>query len=418
MEGFLSHPRCFNIHIRVTRTGLMPDIRIIKEADAAADTGLLSKLWSNLRSFAFVLDKNGVSDQWLHQVLQIVPKRFREGCFGILTSGSTGEPKLILGKKQRSEKLVHVLHKSQDSEPVAETVCALPLSYSYALINQWLWSHVFGRPLRLTPGFSEPDTLMRALQVSSDAMLCLVGTQVALIRRFFPDAIFPGIIRLHFAGGRFPQEELEFLHERFPNAKIFNNYGCAEAMPRLTLRKAEAADDAAHVGWTLPGIEMKSGEDDKLLFRSPYQAVAYIDDSGFHELTPEEWIPSGDMGRQQEDGSWILLGRASEVFKRFGEKVSLPKVLTTVRSRWTGDAACFPEVDAAGEQAFVLVLSPEPSKEQLREVLMEFRKNHKRPHWPLRVESMDQLPILANGKTDLVGLKNASSKIIHWKQRI
>jgi hypothetical protein len=114
----------------------------------------------------------------------------------------------------------------------------------------------------------------------------------------------------------------------------------------------------------------------------------------------------------------MLLGRVGEVFKRYGEKVSLPKIFGTVRSCWSGDAAFYREIDAGGEQAFVLVLSPEPSKEQLRAVLMGFRKNHTRPHWPLRIESMDQLPVLANGKTDLIGLEIAPDKTLQWKQRI
>ncbi len=135
-------------------------------------------------------------------------------------------------------------------------------------------------------------------------------------------------------------------------------------------------------------------------------------------MAPDEWVPTGDLGEQLKDGSWKLLGRASEVFKRFGEKISLPRVLTTIKKCWNGDAAFFNSVDPGGEQAYVLVLSPEPSKEQLREILMGFRKNHTRPHWPLRIESMDQLPILANGKTDLLGLENAPDKIVHWRQRI
>jgi len=297
-------------------------------------------------------------------------------------------------------------------------VCILPLTYSYAFINQWLWAHVFNRKLRLTRGFSEPDYLQATLSQASNAMLCMVGSQVSLLRRFFPKTVFPDIIRLHFAGGRFPQEQLDFLHQCFPNAEIYNNYGCAEAMPRLSIRRAEEASQAAHIGFTLPGIEMTSDRKKRLLFRSPFGAVAYINDEGFKSVAPDEWVPSGDLGEPLDDGGWRLLGRANEVFKRYGEKISLPQLLTTVKSHWSGEAVFYQEVDPGGEQACVLVLSPEPDKQEVRQILMAFRNNHPRPHWPLRIESLEQMPLLPNGKADTQSLAQTRGKQLHWRQRI
>ncbi|MBF0256302.1 MAG: acyl--CoA ligase [Gammaproteobacteria bacterium] len=384
----------------------------------ASSTLLLDDAWTDSASFLLIPEKIGIRPAWLDRIDEIIPPDYHIGCFGILTSGSTGEPKLILGSKQRSENLARALHQVQDSEAVAETICALPLSYSYAFINQWLWSHVHKRRLVLTRGFSEPDRLQLALSQAKDAMLCLVGGQLALLRQFFAGASFPGIIRLHFAGGRFPQEQLDFLQERFPHAKIYNNYGCAEAMPRLTLRPAEAATAAAHIGYPLPGIEIIADSEHRLLFRSPYRAVAFVDQAGFHPVSAADWLPSGDLAEPLEDGGWRLLGRANEVFKRYGEKISLPQLLTTIKQAWQADAAFYLEQDANGEQGCVLVLSPAPEPQELQQILMALRHNHPRPHWPLRIESLAALPLLANGKTDVHQLAAAEHKALHWKQRI
>ena len=395
----------------------MAQLKIVYEREVTFETTALRECWSGSSTFILCPDK-GVDPAWMIRAVNLIPPDYRQGCFGLLTSGSTGEPKLILGNKARSEKLVRVLHDLQDSEPVSETVCTLPFTYSYAFINQWLWANVFSRKLLLTRGFSEPDHLEETLSRSQDAMMCMVGGQVALLRRYFPETVFPGIIRLHFAGGRFPQEQLDFLHHCFPNADIYNNYGCAEAMPRLTLRRAEDASIAAHIGHTLPGIEMVSDGQNRLLFRSMYGAVAYIDEEGFHSIDPDEWVPSGDLGEPLEDGGWCLLGRANEVFKRYGEKVSLAQLLTTVKDHWNGDAVFYQEMETGGEQACVLVLSPEPTKRELRGVLMGFRDNHTRPHWPVRVESLEQMPLLPSGKTDTIALAAAQDKKLHWRQRI
>jgi acyl-CoA synthetase (AMP-forming)/AMP-acid ligase II len=246
----------------------------------------------------------------------------------------------------------------------------------------------------------------------------MVGGQVPLLGRYFPETVFPGVIRLHFAGGRFPQEQLAFLHDRFPNAQIYNNYGCAEAMPRLSLRRAEDASRAAHIGFTLPGIEMTSNSEKHLLFRSPYGAVGYIDDAGFHGISTAEWVPSGDLGEPVADGGWRLLGRANEVFKRYGEKISLLRLLATVKDHWSGEAAFYMEVDQSGEQACILVVSPRPNTQDVRRILTGFREMHTRPHWPLRIESLEQIPLLPNSKTDTRGLAAAAGKQLHWRQRI
>jgi acyl-CoA synthetase (AMP-forming)/AMP-acid ligase II len=163
---------------------------------------------------------------------------------------------------------------------------------------------------------------------------------------------------------------------------------------------------------------MMSDHNNRLLFRSPYGAVAYIDDDGFHSVGPDDWVPSGDYGKRLDDGGWRLLGRANDVFKRHGEKISVPQLLTTVKNHWPGDAAFYQEVDPAGEQACVLVLSPKPDKQEVRQLLMAFRNNHSRPHWPLRIESLEQMPLLPNGKTDLQGLAESRHTMLHWRQRI
>jgi len=163
---------------------------------------------------------------------------------------------------------------------------------------------------------------------------------------------------------------------------------------------------------------MTSDSKKRLLFRSPFGAVAYINDEGFQAIAPDEWVPSGDLGEPLDDGGWRLLGRANEVFKRYGEKISLAQLLTTVKNHWSGDAVFYREVDPGGEQACVLVLSPVPGKLELRRILMEFRNNHTRPHWPLRIESLDQMPLLPNGKTDTQALPETGGKQLHWRQRI
>ncbi len=398
-------------------SSISENVIVLREAEVRADFAVLSRRWTDSPTFAIVPTNLSLTEDWLRSSLALLPPDYKTGHFILMTSGSTGEPKLIVAKKSRAERLVEVIHAAQDGEPALETIACLPLSYSYAFINQWLWSHHMRRKLVPTDGFTRADELKSALDSARDAMLCMVGVQVPLLRSLFGTHQFPGIIRLNFAGGRFPQEHLQHLREIFPNAKVFNNYGCAEAMPRLTIRRGSEAGDAANIGRPLPGVELTTGDEDQLLFRSPFRAVGFVEKTSFRAIADDEWIETGDLGRPLENGMWALLGRKSEVFKRFGEKISLPALQSAVQRTWNGELAFYRETDSIGENGHVMVLAPHPNKEQLRAIMMELRRDFTRPHWPLRIESMDQLPRLSNNKVDTLALAARANIKLEWSQR-
>jgi cyclohexanecarboxylate-CoA ligase len=391
---------------------------VFSENAVRADAGLLRSAWTSEETFALLPDKISVTPEWLEKCFASLPSQYRRGCFILLTSGTTGLPKLVVGSRERSEALAAELHSRQDSEAVKQTVSVLPLAYSYSFVNQWLWSHIYSRELVLTQGFGEPVSVLKALESAREAMVCMVGVQVPLLLSQAKDRIFPGVSRVHFAGGRFPQEKMEDLSRIFPNAIVYNNYGCAEAMPRLTVRKAADSSDGANVGRPLAGIEISTNEDHAILFRSPYGAVGVVEAQEFRPIDLEEWIPSGDLGKIEEDGSLKLIGRSSEVFKRHGEKVSLASLSSTVAAAWPGQLAFYREQDSSGEEGCVLVLTPVAKMENIRPVLLALRHQHPRSHWPLRIETLEELPMLPNGKPDIRQIASAAEKVEIWKQHI
>jgi acyl-CoA synthetase (AMP-forming)/AMP-acid ligase II len=388
----------------------------LREDDVVGDLSLLDRAWRGLETFVFTPRKSGISDEWIAAAMEQVPEALRGRHFCLLTSGSTGRPKLIIGSRERAEALARLLHSVQESEDAKQAVVLLPLSYSYAFVNQWLWARVCGRTLVPTRGFADPSSLRDALRDTSESLVCMVGGQLRLLADHFAEEQFPGVSRLHFAGGPFPQDRLEELRRTFPSARVFNNYGCAEAMPRLTVRRAEDGASSRDIGRPLPGIELRSDESSALVFRSPFGAVGWIDGEGFHAIERDTWTATGDLGVEVATGRFELLGRAGEVFKRYGEKVSLAALRSTVLGAWRGDAGFYRERDRAGEEGHVLVLAPHPTTTDVRGVLAALRAHHRRPHWPLRIESAERLPLLANGKPD-VRAAAAGERQVHWDQR-
>jgi acyl-CoA synthetase (AMP-forming)/AMP-acid ligase II len=282
-------------------------------------------------------------------------------------------------------------------------------------VNQWVWSREPGRRLTVTSGISDP-ALPAALARADRAMICLVGAQVPMLAGRLTGP-YPGVARVNFAGGAFPQERLADVRRLFPSAAIYNNYGCAEAMPRLTVRPGADHPDGAVIGRPLPGIVMQTDDSGEIRFRSPFGAVAVVDDSGASDIGPQTWVRTGDLGLE-EGGQWRLIGRATDVFKRYGEKIALQSLASTVREVWRGDAAFYRERDRAGEEGHVLVLSPRPDASAVREVLELFRERHDRVQWPLRIESVDEFPLSGNGKPDVRALVTSTDKTVHWHQRL
>jgi acyl-coenzyme A synthetase/AMP-(fatty) acid ligase len=391
-------------------------IQIKSEAAVSAQHGLLASAWDSNESFIFTPSPCPVTDEWLRTLIRRLPSELYQDHFGILTSGSTGTPKLIMGSKHRTGELSRLINEHQKLEPVQNAILALPLPYSYSLVNQWLWAHIHGKTLHSTRGMADPQSLFRALQCHSASMLCLVGSQVPLLRRYLePGMQFPEVLRLNFAGGPFPQADLSWLHEIFPSAIIFHNYGCTEALPRLTIRSASDFDDPMTLGAPLPGVELDIDATGGLRFRSAFGCNLIADDDHIQLVQRDEWIATGDQAERLESGQFRLLGRNSEVFKRHGEKVSLALLAYSLWQAWNGELAFYLETAPDGENGHVLILSPVPGQPAVRKLLLHLREHFRRPLWPIRIEGVKAIPLSVNGKPDITTLCQLPRTQL-WKQ--
>jgi acyl-CoA synthetase (AMP-forming)/AMP-acid ligase II len=388
-------------------------IRILTDRDTDRDLNALDRAWDAPETFLYLAEKSGLDQTWLGAALANIPAEFHRDHFILLTSGSTGTPKLVVGQRTRAESLAAALHQAQAMDSVRETVLSLPLTYCFSFVNQWLWARLHSRVVIPTRGFADPLALRHAWIAAREAMICAVGTQAARIIELLADTPATGITRLHFAGGRFPQEHIASLSLVLPSSIVYNNYGCAEAMPRLTLRRADQGAESAQVGRPLSGIDLRVGAEGALEFRSPYAAVGFAHADGY--TAAPEWMESGDLAAPNPDGTWTLLGRKGDVFKRHGEKISLPVILEHVRSVFPG-ALAYRDIDPAGEAGYALVLSPPPTNP--RDALLVFRERFARAHWPIRLETLPSIPLLPNGKPDISALPSCPDKVLIWKQHI
>lgn len=382
--------------------------------DELADAGRLARAWADDASLLLAPARRGVDAAWFAAALARLPSELARDHVALLTSGSTGAPRLVIGRKARAVALAHQLHRRQELEDVERTVTLLPLGYSYAFVNQLVWARVHDRAIVVSPGLADGAATRALLRDGPDTMICLVGPMLALLaRQLAPGEALRAVTRVNFAGGPFPWAERDTLARVFPRARVFGNYGCAEAMPRLCVAPAEALTGPGELGPALAGVELRVDEAGELRFRSPYAAVGLLEGDAYRAVAPDEWLGTSDLARDEGGGRFRLLGRKSEIYKRYGEKVSVAQQLDAVRQAWRGDVAAFLERDAAGEPGHVLVLAPAPGPDEVRAVLKVFRAGFPRSHWPLRLDSVAALPLSANGKPDAAALA-AGPRHTHW----
>ena len=92
--------------------------------------------------------------------------------------------------------------------------------------------------------------------------------------------------------------------------RVMQGYGLTETTGICTLDDPRDAADPGYVGSAIPGIEMKTGENDEIVVRGPHIFSGYWN-------RPEEtarvmrdgWFHTGDQGEVNERGNWRISGR-------------------------------------------------------------------------------------------------------------
>jgi acyl-coenzyme A synthetase/AMP-(fatty) acid ligase len=318
--------------------------------------------------------------------------------FGLLTSGSTGEPKAIVTSCERLTQAVHAIHHAQGLESVASSGVLLPLAYSFACVNQLFWAVLHGRALHLPGVLADMAGCLERLRAHEVETLCLVAHQARTLARLGETAApLPAVRCVNFAGAPFPTGEFDALRRLFPRARLLNNYGCAEAMPRLAC--TEVLDQNAtqsFVGRPVGDIAIRI-RDGAIEFQGSSAALGTIHaDGSVHAFG--DWIASGDLGRLDEAGLHVL-GRHDQVVKIGGERLSLLELEQAFIDFGAEHAAVWLDT---GEHIVALVQLAPPD---LRQLLPWLRARLPRALLPGTIYVTAQWALNTNGKTDRPALQ-------------
>ncbi|MBU8899960.1 acyl--CoA ligase [Corallococcus sp. M34] len=331
----------------------------------------------------------------------------------VYTSGSTGTPRGVVQTFANIAANTRAIVEYLGLSARDRAMLVLPLHYCYG--KSVLQTHLLaGGSVFLDPRFMYPQVVLDAMATEGCTGFAGVPLTFELLRRQgAPEALAKLTLRyLTQAGGGMSPDTVQWVREAFQPAKLFVMYGQTEATARLSYLPPERAHDKiGSIGIAIPGVELRvvsedglplpTGETGHLVARGANVTPGYL---GAPEDTAailrEGWLWTGDLAWKDADGFFFLVGRAKEILKIGGHRVS-PAELEHALARHPAvlEVAVVGVPDELGGEAALaaVVLRPDAAvkEDDLRRFCRESLPAHKVPR---HVVFSDALPRGPNGK--------------------
>jgi acetyl-CoA synthetase len=221
--------------------------------------------------------------------------------------------------------------------------------------------------------------------------------------------------------------ESTWFREQF-GVTILESYGMTEAYPMtgnfLTMPVKEGSIGRPVPGWDVQILDENEepvlvGEQGEICLRArsnPQYPLGYWDRP---EKTREdfggEWFHSKDAAYQDEDGYLWHMGRADDLIKSAGYRISPYEVeVACVKHPAVSEAAVVGSPDERRGQVvkafLILAEGYEPSEELADEIKKFVRQRHSTFAYPRRIEFVEELPRSQSGKVSRAPLRQSEAK--------
>jgi acyl-CoA synthetase (AMP-forming)/AMP-acid ligase II len=216
---------------------------------------------------------------------------------------------------------------------------SLPMSYCYG--RSVLQTHLYvGGSVFLDDRFAFPRVVMEGLADEQCTGFAGVPLTFELLRRRVDVGAmsFPRLRYVTQAGGEMAPDTIRWVRQAFAPAALYVMYGQTEATARLSYLPPEEADrKPGSVGVPIPGVELRVVDDDarelapgdvgQVIARGENVMLGYYQEpEATAAVLRNGWLWTGDLGHRDRDGFLFLRGRADDIFKVGGHRVSPMKI--------------------------------------------------------------------------------------------
>ena len=301
-----------------------------------------------------------------------------------LTSGSTGEPKIVTKRDFQFRRQFEVEPAWYGLSGPVRTVSLVPSHHILGCIYGFYMPAATGGRVRFVQG-SRPQAWIDAIRRERPTLVVGVPLHYRLISHALGDPL-PEALYLS-SGGLLPAGVDAAFRERggWPIVQVYGSTEAAGIATRSDFGPFNA----------LPGVEWRARADDgRLLIKSPWQ-----DDPGTWHCQDDVIEPAG--------GGFVLLGRADSVVKVGGRRFSLAETVQAVLMWPSIDQAHAVPYERYGELAVALFVVPARPGTITPAEVRSFLAGKLAPFKvPRTICVLDELPMRGIGKVDEQALKS------------
>ena len=266
-----------------------------------------------------------------------VHPNFNNAQIAIFSSGTTGDPKVILNTFENHLNNAKLHAKAIGLQKNDHVACILPIYYSYGLVASLLASLLVGCTIFLSPPNHPLD---------ADWMNINHITVIALTPFFAQSLSFntPTLRVITLGGDVLSIAIAKHLRASFPNVELYSTYGLTEAGPRVATWRFDNIDlpstNIAPLGVPLDGVELSiqsSNNDHKfgeLIVTTPTSMIGYYYGTEQEAIIIDNTIATGDIFERINENLHFS-SRSKSVIVQNGEKI-FPPVIESIISAING----------------------------------------------------------------------------------
>lgn len=318
----------------------------------------------------------------------------------IYTSGTTGRPKGVMMNHLQNLRLYAEWCELAD----------LREGDRYLMVNPYF--HTFGFKAGLIASFTRGATMVPVPVFDIDRVVDLIESErITMLPG--PPTLYHSLLAVEdkdklktlragvTGSADIPVELIRRVHEELPFQTLATGYGLTEAGTVTLSRPGDSFEDiATTAGVPCDGVEVRIASDGEVLVRGYSVMQGYLDDpvATAEAIDGEGWLHTGDLGRFNEDGRLLIVGRKKDMFIVGGFNAYPAEIEGFLLEHPAVAQAAVVGVpdDRLGQvgKAFV-VLKGKATAEELVSWSRDRMAGFKVPRY---VEFLDELPLNATGK--------------------
>jgi len=346
----------------------------------------------------------------------------------IYTSGTTGHPKGVMLSHRGLLFVAAISGRQRGLNNKDRTYGVLPISHVFGVASTCLGTLYAGGCLHTVPRF-DPKAVLASLAGEGVTVLqgvpAMYAKLVEHIRATGKPLNAPKL-RYLSSGGSVLDLSLKQDVEATFGLVLHNGYGLTECSPTVTQTRIDAPRSDTSIGPPLPCVDVRfvdpasnrdvpPGETGELWVRAPNVMLGYYraPDLTAEVLTPDGWLKTGDVARQEPDGCLSVLGRIREIIIHSGFNVYPEEVEGVLCSHPAVTLAAVIGRPVAGNEEVVAFVQLAPGQQAPEAELKAWAAERLAPYKrPARIVAVPALPASPTGKLKKGSLREAAEELL------